>query len=163
MFVTSSIASRAENAQTAMCWWAIGRHSRLTLETSRTSKDAGLSWTSSAKRFAKGRASFFLVEELHLTICTSLGLRGQLCCKCGFHTGHKYSQSLSGEPSMNARILNTEELAQLRRVDSPTVANVIELLDIRSYVAGYTNLTLKAIYPKLPPAVGYAVTATFRA
>ena len=64
---------------------------------------------------------------------------------------------------MTARILNAEELAQLRKVDSPTVANVIELFDIRSYVAGYTNLTLKAIYPKLPPAVGYAVTATFRA
>jgi 4-hydroxy-4-methyl-2-oxoglutarate aldolase len=40
---------------------------------------------------------------------------------------------------------------------------VIELFDVRSYVAGYSNLTLKAIYPKLPPAVGYAVTATFRA
>jgi hypothetical protein len=63
---------------------------------------------------------------------------------------------------MTARILNAEELAQLRKVDSPTVANVIELFDIRSYIAGYTNLTLKAIYPKLPPAVGYAVTATFR-
>jgi regulator of RNase E activity RraA len=63
---------------------------------------------------------------------------------------------------MTARILNAKELAQLRKVDSPTVANVIELFDIRSYVAGYTNLTLKAIYPKLPPAVGYAVTATFR-
>lgn len=64
---------------------------------------------------------------------------------------------------MTARILNAEEFSQLRKVDSPTVANVIELFDIRSYVAGYTNLTLKAIYPKLPPAVGYAVTATFRA
>jgi len=63
---------------------------------------------------------------------------------------------------MTARTLNAEELALLRKIDSPTVANVIELFDIRSYVAGYTNLTLKAIYPKLPPAVGYAVTATFR-
>ena len=64
---------------------------------------------------------------------------------------------------MTTSILNAQQLAQLRKVDSPTVANVIELFDIRSYVAGYTNLTLKAIYPKLPPAVGYAVTATFRA
>ena len=64
---------------------------------------------------------------------------------------------------MTVRILTAEELALLRKVDSPTVANVIELFDIRSYVAGYTNLTLKAVYPKLPPAVGYAVTATFRA
>ena len=57
---------------------------------------------------------------------------------------------------MSPRTLNAEELAQLRNVDSPTVANVIELFDFRSYIAGYTNLTLKAVYPKLPPAVGYA-------
>lgn len=63
-------------------------------------------------------------------------------------------------------ILNTldaAQLAKLQKVDSPTIANVIELFDIRSYAAGYSNLTLKAMYPKLPPAVGYAVTATFRA
>ena len=45
----------------------------------------------------------------------------------------------------------------------PTVANVIELFGVRSQVAGYANTTLKALYPQLPPAVGYAVTATFRA
>jgi 4-hydroxy-4-methyl-2-oxoglutarate aldolase len=64
---------------------------------------------------------------------------------------------------MSSEILNASQLAKLQKVDSATVANVIELFDIRSYVAGYSNLTLKAIYPKLPPAVGYAVTATFRA
>ena len=64
---------------------------------------------------------------------------------------------------MTAEILNAAQLAQLQKVDSPTIANVIELFDFRSYVAGYSNLTLKAIYPKLTPAVGYAVTATFRA
>jgi 4-hydroxy-4-methyl-2-oxoglutarate aldolase len=62
-----------------------------------------------------------------------------------------------------AEILTAAQLAQLQKVDSPTIANVIELFDFRSYVAGYSNLTLKAIYPELPPAVGYAVTATFRA
>jgi regulator of RNase E activity RraA len=50
----------------------------------------------------------------------------------------------------------------LRQVDSPTVANVIELFDVQSRVAGYSNAALKAVYPDLPPAVGYAVTATFR-
>jgi 4-hydroxy-4-methyl-2-oxoglutarate aldolase len=64
---------------------------------------------------------------------------------------------------VTSEILNAAQLAKLQKVDSPTIANVIELFDCRSYVAGYTNLTLKAIYPKLPPAVGYAVTATFRA
>lgn len=64
---------------------------------------------------------------------------------------------------MNSEILDAAQLAKLQKVDSPTIANVIELFDLRSYAAGYSNLTLKAIYPKLPPAVGYAVTATFRA
>ena len=63
---------------------------------------------------------------------------------------------------MNSEILDAAQLAKLQKVDSPTIANVIELFDLRSYAAGYSNLTLKAIYPKLPPAVGYAVTATFR-
>jgi regulator of RNase E activity RraA len=58
--------------------------------------------------------------------------------------------------------LTTEQLAQLAKVDSPTVANVIELFELQSRIAGYTNHTLKAVYPQLPPAVGYAVTATFR-
>jgi 4-hydroxy-4-methyl-2-oxoglutarate aldolase len=60
-------------------------------------------------------------------------------------------------------MLTQEHLTLLAQVDSPTVANVIELFGIRSQVAGYANDTLKAIYPELPPAVGYAVTATFRA
>ena len=64
---------------------------------------------------------------------------------------------------MTSEVLSSAGLAKIRNVDSPTIANVIELFDVRSYVAGYSNSSLKAIYPKLPPAVGYAVTATFRA
>jgi 4-hydroxy-4-methyl-2-oxoglutarate aldolase len=64
---------------------------------------------------------------------------------------------------VTSEILNPAQLAKLLKVDSATIANVIELFDVRSYVAGYSNLTLKAIYPKLAPAVGYAVTVTFRA
>lgn len=59
-------------------------------------------------------------------------------------------------------MLTAQHLALLAKVDSPTVANVIELFDVQSRVAGYSNATLKAVYPDLPPAVGYAVTATFR-
>jgi regulator of RNase E activity RraA len=59
-------------------------------------------------------------------------------------------------------MLSKVHLDLLSKADSPTVANVIELFDAQSRVAGYSNLTLKAVYPELPPAVGYAVTATFR-
>jgi 4-hydroxy-4-methyl-2-oxoglutarate aldolase len=64
---------------------------------------------------------------------------------------------------VTSEILNVAQFAKLQKVDSATIANVIELFDVRSHVAGYSNLTLKAIYPKLPPAVGHAVTVTFRA
>jgi regulator of RNase E activity RraA len=60
-------------------------------------------------------------------------------------------------------VLAPEVIRRLGEFDSPTIANVIELFGIRSRVAGYSNSTITAVYPSLPPAVGYAVTATFRA
>jgi 4-hydroxy-4-methyl-2-oxoglutarate aldolase len=54
------------------------------------------------------------------------------------------------------------DLALLRKFDTPTVCNVIELFDLRPHTAGYMNARIQACYPKLPPMVGYASTATFR-
>lgn len=54
-------------------------------------------------------------------------------------------------------------LDQLRRFDTPTVCNVIELCDVIPRTAGYMDARIKACFPQLPPMVGYAVTATFRA
>src|SRR5262245_32312566 len=51
----------------------------------------------------------------------------------------------------------------LRKYDTPTVSNAIELFDAVSRTAGYMDGRIKACYPHLPPMVGYAVTATFRA
>jgi len=64
---------------------------------------------------------------------------------------------------MSSHYLHAEQLSRLASVDSPSIANVIELFGVRSNMAGYTGAALKAIYPDLPPAVGYAVTATYRA
>jgi 4-hydroxy-4-methyl-2-oxoglutarate aldolase len=50
----------------------------------------------------------------------------------------------------------------LRKFDTPTVCNVLELLDIRPRTDGYTDRRLSACFPHLPPMLGYAVTATFR-
>jgi regulator of RNase E activity RraA len=55
------------------------------------------------------------------------------------------------------------DLELLRRYDTPTVCNVVELFDARPRHAGYMNSRIQACYPKLPPMVGYASTATFRA
>ena len=54
-------------------------------------------------------------------------------------------------------------LKRLARYDTPTIANTIELFEIRPRLAGYTDGRIRAAYPDLPPMVGYAATATFRA
>src|SRR5438477_949609 len=60
------------------------------------------------------------------------------------------------------RAVPPADLELLRKFDTPTVCNVVELFDLRSRVAGYTDARIQACYPKLPPMVGYAATATFR-
>jgi regulator of RNase E activity RraA len=54
-------------------------------------------------------------------------------------------------------------LDRLRQFDTPTICNVLELFDCRPRTAGYMDCRIRACYPKLPPMVGYAATATFRA
>jgi 4-hydroxy-4-methyl-2-oxoglutarate aldolase len=60
------------------------------------------------------------------------------------------------------RSVPSADLELLRRYDTPTVCNVVELFDVRPRTAGYMNARIQACYPKLPPMVGYASTATFR-
>lgn len=54
-------------------------------------------------------------------------------------------------------------LDQLRQYDTPTICNVLELFDVQPRTAGYMDARIRACYPKLPPMVGFATTATFRA
>jgi regulator of RNase E activity RraA len=54
------------------------------------------------------------------------------------------------------------DLELLRKYDTPTICNVVELFDLRPRTAGYLDSRIQACYPKLPPMVGYAATATFR-
>jgi 4-hydroxy-4-methyl-2-oxoglutarate aldolase len=58
--------------------------------------------------------------------------------------------------------LSPTDLDRLRRHDTPTVCNVIELFDLHPRTAGYMDRRIVACYPRLPPMVGYAATATFR-
>src|SRR5271156_59609 len=53
-------------------------------------------------------------------------------------------------------------LELLRRFDTPTVCNVIELFAVRPSTAGYMDGRIRACFPNLPPMVGYASTATYR-
>src|SRR5207247_1945577 len=54
------------------------------------------------------------------------------------------------------------DLELLRKYDTPTICNVVELFDVRPRTAGYMSQRIQACYPRLPPMVGYASTATFR-
>jgi 4-hydroxy-4-methyl-2-oxoglutarate aldolase len=54
-------------------------------------------------------------------------------------------------------------LEWLRRYDTATVCNLIELFDVRSHAVGYMDARIRACFPELPPMVGFAATATFRA
>lgn len=58
--------------------------------------------------------------------------------------------------------LSPQTLEILRKFDSPTISNVIELFRIRPNTAGWMSSSIRAIYPQLPPAVGYASPVTFR-
>ncbi len=58
--------------------------------------------------------------------------------------------------------ISPEVLNLLRKYDTPTICNVVELFDIRSRTAGYMDARILACYPRLPPMVGFASTATFR-
>src|SRR5436305_6676635 len=60
-------------------------------------------------------------------------------------------------PAVSAAILDL-----LRKYDTPTVCNVIELFDVRPRHSGYMDARIQACFPKMGPMVGYASTATFR-
>jgi regulator of RNase E activity RraA len=63
---------------------------------------------------------------------------------------------------MTEPMTERQQLSLLRRFDTPTVCNVIELLDVRPRSEGFMDRSIKACFPRLPPVVGYATTATFR-
>src|SRR5207302_3192627 len=64
---------------------------------------------------------------------------------------------------MRPQTVPAADLDLLRKFDTPTICNVVELYDLRPRTAGYMDKRIQACYPKLPPMVGYASTATFRA
>ncbi len=58
--------------------------------------------------------------------------------------------------------LTPEQLAALRAIDSPTIANAIEEFDARDRRAGYMDGSIRCLYPELGEIVGYAYTVTFK-
>ncbi len=58
--------------------------------------------------------------------------------------------------------ISLDTLAKLREFDTPTVSNVIELFDVVARNRGYMDGRIKSNFPRLPPMVGFAATASFR-
>ena len=58
--------------------------------------------------------------------------------------------------------VSASELKVLAKYDSPTIANVIELFEVRPRSAGFMDKRIRACFPEMPPIVGYAATATMR-
>jgi 4-hydroxy-4-methyl-2-oxoglutarate aldolase len=63
---------------------------------------------------------------------------------------------------MPIKSVSAADLELLRKYDTPTICNVVELYDLRPRTAGYMDGRIQACFPKFPPMVGYAATATFR-
>jgi len=53
-------------------------------------------------------------------------------------------------------------LEKLRKYDTPTVCNVIELFEVRPQTEGYMDQRIQSCFPEMGPICGYASTATFR-
>lgn len=59
--------------------------------------------------------------------------------------------------------LDSSVLAKLRAFDTPTICNLIEIFEVRPRNTGYMDARIRACFPQMPPVVGFAATATFRA
>ncbi len=51
---------------------------------------------------------------------------------------------------------------RLKRLDTCTVSNVIERLNVRLRNEGFVHASVRCLFPRMPPMLGYAVTATIR-
>ncbi|MHB8577456.1 MAG: RraA family protein [Dehalococcoidia bacterium] len=54
-------------------------------------------------------------------------------------------------------------IEELKGITTPTIANAIELFDVRPRNLGFANGAIRCIFPDLPAMVGYACTATIKA
>lgn len=59
--------------------------------------------------------------------------------------------------------IGEDVLTRLRAFDTPTICNLIELFEVRPRHTGYMDGRIRACFPDMPPMVGFAATASFRA
>lgn len=59
--------------------------------------------------------------------------------------------------------LSEQDFDDLRKIDTPTICNLLEMVAPQRRGYGFTFQHLHCIFPELPPIVGYAKTAMMRA
>lgn len=64
---------------------------------------------------------------------------------------------------MSTTPLSTDQLEALRRYNTPTISNAIEIFNIRQRHLGFLPHRIRCLFPDLGPIVGYAVTSQTRA
>ena len=84
----------------------------------------------------------------------------QLHKNLGLDNWIHYTHATRKEPTMT---ISQETLDRLAEFDTPTICNVIELFDVRPRNQGYMDHRVQCGFPELPPMVGFATTACFRA
>ena len=62
-------------------------------------------------------------------------------------------------PLIANNYLNAEQLAALRSISSPTIANAVETFDVRPRGEGYTTVGARCFFPDRGAMLGYACTA----
>ena len=64
---------------------------------------------------------------------------------------------------MPPQLPSAEELEALKRYNTPTISNAIEIFNIRPRHLGFLPHRIRCLFPDLGPMVGYAVTSRTRA
>lgn len=74
--------------------------------------------------------------------------------------GEGAPQARGEERGVGPPRLNNEQLLFLRGIDSPTIANAIEQLQLRDRCEGYIGGSVRCMFPELGVMVGHALTVT---
>ena len=59
--------------------------------------------------------------------------------------------------------LTAQQIEDLKKITSPSVANAIETFKIRPREVGNVSSEIRGLFPELGPLVGYAATCIIRA
>jgi 4-hydroxy-4-methyl-2-oxoglutarate aldolase len=64
---------------------------------------------------------------------------------------------------MPPSLLSTEQIEALKRYNTPTISNAIEIFNVRPRHVGFLPHRIRCLFPQFGPMVGYAVTSQTRA